>query len=1585
MSSSHFVTSFSSAAAGKDTGNSNHHAANSSGGSGNSGGGGGGGVAGSGSGDWSRRVNGAVSNSTTRRPSLSTTLTHNNNAASTVPLTSAASNVYHPPHHYNRQAVAAPGTYGKDELLSLFRVQESGGSMGSKLADLVDTDFGGSATASGGWGRSGDEATNGVDMCWEKDGGLKPVSLEDMTEEEREFFAANVNSALKVPNNNNNINPNTTQGIPNNHGTPPPNRNKAPGVGVTPGSSRPTTRRRDTSDAGLSGNPFTNATPPQIARRRTDLRGEGDEVGSPVRDRTFFGRWGTNPGPGEDEMEKKDDGSVGGSVGRNTGLFRRGSGAAWGSTGSGSALNSPMGTFGGAFGGGPMGGFALQSGDKPKGAQKGAPGGSAHPKVEDVDERAEEDDHRSQQPHSEGTDDGDRERPMTSDTDPFGHGGASRDEQQQQQHSHDDRNSPLPTPGLQDQQRMKASPFGPGAGISISTSGQPRIGSAIGTPTKQRSDLGAFGAFGGSREGLGGMGTLGMSGLHHQLQNLTFNQQGQVPLRRSREGSIGNALAGDNEPLSPAETNPFQSPPPEKVDDDGMLHDNSDGGGLGSVIAGLRKGESHVGAPGSDRSGRSSTAGLGSVGGGGLGGFGGLSGPSLWGGGQASTPGIGSSGTPNSFFGGGLGDLSSPGGLAGGGLLSGGIGGLGGSSHFGSASRSSRLGQLFPENQHQDDGQGGYDQDTFGGDSRFVVFGSRNRGFGSINDSPMRERGDVADLFGFPSARSLSNLAGTAASQENPMFARDRDDSVSALHQAHQQQDSPLGAGVQTPGGQPLRPPPGTLPPQPQHVMIMPDKIQWVYRDPSGVIQGPFSGLEMHEWYRAGFFTPDLAVKRQEDGDFEQLGTLVRKIGNTREPFLVPLPGNTSAGMSTNAANWSGSWLNEMPGAQQQAQQQAQQVQQQQQAVQTPGGVQPPFAGSFPTFGTTLTAEQQNALERRKQEEQYLMAKQREFLLQQQMMAKQAAVAQQLHHQSSTQSLHSQPSFGSLHSPSGFAPTAAPAVSAATIIGGQNSFEPGALLRQAGAAAGGVGGHGVDAQLAFAQQFVQPHPPQQDQQSLLMQQQQQQQQKFAEQQRQQLQKSYQNQQSQHAEKLQQAQEQAQQVAAQIQQSHMEPQEEQSAAHEQHSSPSVHQETFSEAEAAPVPKAKTPVPEQLAVKSQTPKVASQKTSPVSKPAHLAWGGQHAHQPTPLVQPFPPPPGREPSPTSTMARSPSVETPSAPSIAPWAKEIETPLKGPSLKEIQELEAKQAAVREAAEAEARRHALSQQVFSQPPPPAPGLPSTATWATSPSTTPASGGMSAWNKPLAKAAPVSSGRKTLQQIQKEEEARKVKAAAAAASQAALTSTVVAAATGKRYADLASKAAVAPAQNPPINAAWTTVGPGGKSKNLGGILTPTTPATTVQPMKLSTSSLGFAPPAAAKKPTPPAAPSKPVATSAQEEFMKWCRASIKGLGAGVSPDQVIEMVVNFPSDAEIIADTIYAVSTTMDGRRWAEEYIKRRNAAGSGVVIEAGAGGNSAGSGGGWNEVAKSRPAAPAVPVAGTVPESSASFRVVAGKKKGRR
>jgi PERQ amino acid-rich with GYF domain-containing protein len=1224
------------------------------------------------------------------------------------------------------------------------------------------------------------------------------------------------------------------QGTTNNHNTPPQNRNKASGPGIPPGTNRPQTRRREPSDAALSGNPFATGTPP-IPRRRA-----GDEGGSPIRERgPFFGRWGSAPNAENDDQKDKDEGSGGtGAGGRNAGIFRRGSGAAWGGGTGGSALNSPMGSFGNNnFGGGAMGGFILQT-DKSKSGGAGTKNNAtSQPKVDEVDEHPEHENVRKAVADTIGEDD-EGDRPQTSDTDPYGVG--------DDHHSTNDRNSPLPTSGLLEQQRIKSSPF---AGIGISTSNNPRGSNTIGTPTKNRND--AFGTFG-NREGLGGMGSLGMSGLHHQLQNLTFNQQGQVPLRRSREGSIGNALAGDNEPLSPAETNPFQSPPPEKVDDDG-LNEHGESGGLGSVIAGLRRGESQsIGAPGSDRSGRSSTAGLGSVGGG-LGGFGGLGGPSLWGtsgGGQTGTPGLGVSAAPGVFFGGGgLGDLSSTG-VLGGPLLGGTLGGLGGGNHFGSASRSSRLGALFSDNPHPDDGSaGGFESDAFG-DSRFGAFGSR-RGFGGITESPMRERGDVHDLFGMPSNRSLSGLTDTA--RENPLFPRDRDDSLSGL-QSHQQ-ESPLGAGVQTPGAGAgsLRAPPGTVSQQAQHVMIMPDKLQWVYRDPSGVVQGPFSGLEMHEWYRAGFFTSDLAVKRQEDTEFEQLGALVRKIGNTREPFLVPLPGNTSAGMSNVSANWSGSWLNEMPGAQ---------------AVQTPGSVQPPFAGSFPTFGTTLTAEQQNALERRKQEEQYLMAKQREFLLQQQMMAKQAAAAQQLHHQSSTQSLHSQPSFGSLHSPSGFAPTPTATTSA---IGPQNTFEPGALLRQAGAAAagGGVDSLGVGGLQQPGGQFTsqvtqQTQQPQLSQdQTVLMQQQQQ---RFVEQQRQQLQKSYQSQQNQHAEKraLQQAQEQAQHVAAQVQQSQLDQPQPSFAQTEEErfdgQKSAIQEHEFEQLEREQV---KITIPE--GPKVTIPVV---KTSPAPKAPQPAWGGAQ-----PAVLPFPPPPGQEPG---LVALSPSVDTPST-SIAPWAKEIETPVKTPSLKEIQELEAKQAAAREAAEAQARREMLTQQANNPPPPPAPGLPSTATWAQSPSTTPATGA-SAWNKPLAKAnIPAMAPRKTLQQIQKEEEARKTKAAAAAAAaaQATVNPPPVTTAAGKRYADLASKAAAA--NQTTTNSAWTTVGPGGKSK---GPITPTGPAmsTPTAPASVIKASAFSAP--TVKKPVALTAPAKPATSSAQDEFMKWLRSSLKDLKPG---------------------------------------------------------------------------------------------------------
>jgi PERQ amino acid-rich with GYF domain-containing protein len=171
----------------------------------------------------------------------------------------------------------------------------------------------------------------------------------------------------------------------------------------------------------------------------------------------------------------------------------------------------------------------------------------------------------------------------------------------------------------------------------------------------------------------------------------------------------------------------------------------------------------------------------------------------------------------------------------------------------------------------------------------------------------------------------------------------------------------------------------------------------------------------MHDWYKAQFFTPDLSVKKVEDDKFEPLGELIRRIGNSREPFLVPQIG-IPHGPPTTQPGTSFATAATAPGS----------------GAAQPGVVQPPFAGAFPSFGTTLTAEQQNNLERRKQEEQYLMARQREFLAQQQVNLKQlqmSGIPASLHHHSSAQSLQSQPSFGSMTSPIGMPQVPIPGVS----------------------------------------------------------------------------------------------------------------------------------------------------------------------------------------------------------------------------------------------------------------------------------------------------------------------------------------------------------------------------------------------------------------------------------------------------------------------------------------------------------------------------------------------------------------------------
>jgi PERQ amino acid-rich with GYF domain-containing protein len=86
---------------------------------------------------------------------------------------------------------------------------------------------------------------------------------------------------------------------------------------------------------------------------------------------------------------------------------------------------------------------------------------------------------------------------------------------------------------------------------------------------------------------------------------------------------------------------------------------------------------------------------------------------------------------------------------------------------------------------------------------------------------------------------------------------------------------------------------------------------------------------------------------------------------------------------------------------------------------------------------------------------------------------------------------------------------------------------------------------------------------------------------------------------------------------------------------------------------------------------------------------------------------------------------------------------------------------------------------------------------------------------------------------------------------------------------------------------------------------------------------------------------------------------------------------------EIIADSIYASSQTLDGRGLAQEFVRRKKLMDKGIVEPApqadlnGTEGKS--TGGGWSEVAKKGPEKE------KKEEPATQFKVVAGKKKTKR
>ncbi|KAF2502371.1 hypothetical protein BU16DRAFT_6463 [Lophium mytilinum] len=1529
----------------------------------------------------------------------------------------------------SRNGSSTNSHFSKDQLIDLFKNQKDSGDLSDGVSNLYVNNWApniSNGTSSATWGRRDEHNKDGqvgVDICWDRDGSVVPLNLRDLTEDEKELFLGSVNSPLKPP-------------IPatNKDGTPKEalslrkpsisqSQNTSGPYGLaSPTNSRPTGRRRDTGDAY----PFpSNATASPAGNSRYS-REESNTVTPPpalVRRRTDFKE--SNVGSGTDERDKDRTREAGADNPNPFGSLRRtttapfsagitGPSSPWSATPQ-SAGFSPMGAFGSFAigtnstqpattekkpGYGSMRGESRFKGLMAKDSSEDI-GKSARekPSLGNLGKLSEADPTRPPPSWMEAR----SNRPTSNDTDPF----------------------------PDDDLRSGSAALGGGQDLSPPRqSGIPTYG----TPNRRdpRDDPG-FSAFGMTSD------TTGIRDIFHGRDNYSHH----TPQHRAGDSS--------HEPMSPTNTNPYQSPEHERTDteDDTDESDiqNPQFPGLGSFqvdqsvgpgmapfggLGNLGRVPGAFEAAASDRSQTSSTGptrGFPSLSG--LGGLPGLGGAAAWPTGQQSI------GTPirerggfgagfDSMFG-SVGELQSPS-LAGLGSSSffgqGPVSGLGGSATMG---RGSKLGALFPpaamQDQIRSSEQNRSSNDDGSSEGRSLnqpsaygrnAFGTQAPGSGiptRDSESPFRANRMFDD---YPGARNpsigFSEPVGTPFGQMQSSGSAQPSILSTIGGRSQPSTTSTQSQGVTSPAS---NQPPAAQ----QRTMVMPDRMRWIYQDPQGNTQGPWSGLEMHDWYKAGFFSPELLVKKREDPEYEPLAQLIRRIGNSREPFLVPQIGIPHGPPSTQAGNaWAGQGISATP---------------------TVGpGAQPPFASSFPSFGTTLTAEQQNALERRKQEEQYLMARQKEHLaVQQQALAKQAQMGigahgilpQQLHHHSSAHSLHSQPSFGSITSPGVYQPSPTQGPIPGPTVSGlfDNSFRP---------APSGLGPIGMDvlgnireedipgmmerlnigrsgqlpyggAPVPFGQQ--QPDSNANAQVAAMLNDRARLQREQAEHDAlQRISQSEQQAAQNSADRLQQFHDLRLQTdvdhpstkaptegiigkpsssfAEQVQHQQRTEALRSEAVNAQMSSPT--------AETAPLAKST----EALSLTEQVQKAASSKQSPA--PPQSPWAKVETSG---LPQPFPPPQSGSPLPAPAAQRkhnvadtlhaesrsrseTPSADTPSA-SIAPWAKEPAEAPRGPSLKEIQEAEARKAAQQEEVAAAARRAALERELLAQAqaPPPAPGLPSSSTWASSASPiTPNASTPSAWVKPLAGKAPgqPSTGKKTLQQIQKEEEARKHRAAAAAAAANAtisLGASVPTLSSGKRYADLASKQTATP---PPGNGAWTTVGASGKAK-APMVAIPTGPAA----VRSTSSGVVSSPVIKPKLPgTRNATLGGQLAgqVNAQEEFRKWAVGELKGdLEKGINPDDFVAQLVSFPLELEILTEAVHSASNTIDSRHFAEEFLRRRKLADKGIVDASAqsAAAEAKSAAGGWSEVAKKGGQAQQVQQG----VDTSPFKVVAAKKKG--
>ncbi|KAG7822661.1 hypothetical protein KL909_003826 [Ogataea angusta] len=297
-------------------------------------------------------------------------------------------------------------------------------------------------------------------------------------------------------------------------------------------------------------------------------------------------------------------------------------------------------------------------------------------------------------------------------------------------------------------------------------------------------------------------------------------------------------------------------------------------------------------------------------------------------------------------------------------------------------------------------------------------------------------------------------------------------------------------------------------------------------------------------------------------------------------------------------------------------------------------------------------------------------------------------------------------------------------------------------------------------------------------------------------------------------------------------------------------------------------------------SVSTKPETQETEPISAPVAVSAAPA---EPASKSEGLPAP---EKAPESGKSKPQSPTT-----WAPWASK--SPVKPTkTLAEIQSEEAERRK-REEKQAEAARSlAATLAPKQETPKPAVALPSAAAWASAGTV----------SQPIPTM--------TLEEIQREE-AAKLQAASSATKQ---------------------KSAAASFAEVTASSGWTTVSSKKTAKPAVAAPTKTNkPSAVISPNVLRSVSAPAATPA--KKPvvgsTVASPKPQPVTNSGSpaRDFLVWCRTQLGNLHKGINKEDILSIIIQFPTGSEsqeIIADTIYSNSATMDGRRFASEFMKRK-------------------------------------------------------------